>query len=370
MRVRNQAIPHDEPDIPAALLEDLTPLTLLEPAMRRLIESARLLFDERPIWTRRALHNRVAAKELSAVGINSAKYMYQYVGYLFDSGPWRDAVVKFGVDPRKDPSLRIYQTMTFMLDKEDFDRKKTTKKPPRFGLSDLDPRYTHIFDGKSVSIDGKVWQVCDITDPLLSSLLSTTDIREDCHVSFLRLIHSSVELHADHTSMQHSDGWYHSGTWAKAKAIMRHKISSLLAGELPTDTDYIRVVHELPELIDSHNAHLVRFSKNAATPVEAKLAFQVRSAAKNYQYVESHGGSKLGIKFSRYGYRRNNDKTDEVDKETELEEEEEDEEYIDEERIWEEEQQQQQKTIEREDAELRLEDADSSEDEDMLSGRE
>lgn len=183
MPARNQAIPHDEPDIPAHFVEDLPPLALLEPAMRRLIESARLLFDERPIWTRRALHNRVSAEDLSVVGSNSAKYMYQYVGYLFDSGPWRDAIVKFGVDPRKDPSLRKYQTMMFMLDKEDIDKKKnTTRKPPRFGLSKLGPRDTHIFDGKTVSIDGKVWQVCDITDPLLSSILTTTDIREDCHV--------------------------------------------------------------------------------------------------------------------------------------------------------------------------------------------
>lgn len=181
---RNQAIPHDERDVPAEALKDLPPLALLEPAMQRLIESARLLLDERPIWTRRALQNRVAAEDLKAVGSNSAKYMYQYVGYLFDSGPWRDAIVKFGVDPRKNPSLRKYQTMTFMLDKEDLVKEKsTTRKSLQFGSSDLGSMDTHIFDGKGVSLDGKVWQVCDITDPLLVSLLSTTDIREDCHVS-------------------------------------------------------------------------------------------------------------------------------------------------------------------------------------------
>lgn len=189
MPARNQAIPHDEPDVPANSLKDLAALTLLEPAMQRLVESARLLFDERPIWTRRALHNRVAAEDLKVVGINSAKYMYQYVGYLFDSGPWRDAIVKFGVDPRKDPSLRKYQTMTFMLDKEDlFKEKGTTGKPLRFGSSNLAPSDTHIFDGKTVNLDGKVWQVCDITDPLLKSLLSTTDIREECHVCLSRSI--------------------------------------------------------------------------------------------------------------------------------------------------------------------------------------
>ena len=180
---RNQAIPRDELDVPTNALADLAPFAMLEPAMQRLIESARLLFDERPIWTRRALFNRVSVEDLKVVGSNSAKYIYQYIGYFFDSGPWRDAIVKFGVDPRKDPSLRKYQTMTFMLDKEDLIKEKsTTRKPLRFGSSDLGSRDTHIFDGKTVNLDGKVWQVCDITDPLLRSLLSTTDIREDCHV--------------------------------------------------------------------------------------------------------------------------------------------------------------------------------------------
>jgi general transcription factor 3C polypeptide 5 (transcription factor C subunit 1) len=180
---RNQPIPYDEPNVPAGPVGDIPPLASLEPAMQRLIESARLLLDERPIWTRRALHNRVSAEDLDSVGLNSAKYIYQYVGYLFDSGPWRDAIVKFGVDPRQDPSLRIYQTMMFMLDKECHDQNRIKeRKSPRFRPSKLARKDTHIFDGKEVNLDGKVWQVCDIKDPLLESLLSTTDIREDCHV--------------------------------------------------------------------------------------------------------------------------------------------------------------------------------------------
>ncbi len=177
---QTQSIAHDAPAIPVRPLESLPPLPLLEPAMQRLIESARLLFEERPIWTRRALLNRVSAKDLHAVGSNSAKYMYQYLGYSFDAGPWRDAIVKFGVDPRKDPRLRIYQTMMFMIDKENVDgERRKARKTPGFGASKTD---THMFDGKSVSVDSKVWQVCDITDPLLASMLSTPDIREDCHV--------------------------------------------------------------------------------------------------------------------------------------------------------------------------------------------
>lgn len=179
---RNQSIPYDEPNIPSGPAGDLPPLASLEPAMQRLIESARLLLDEQPIWTRRALLNRVSSENLDLVGLNSAKYIYQYVGYFFDSGPWRDAIVKFGVDPRQDPSLRIYQTMMFLLDKECHDQNRRKERKSRFGPSKLARKDTHIFDGEKISLDGKVWQVCDIKDPLLKSILTTTDIREDCHV--------------------------------------------------------------------------------------------------------------------------------------------------------------------------------------------
>lgn len=200
---RNQSISHNEPVIPTHAAEDLPPIASLEPAMRRLIESAKRLFKERPIWTRRALHNRVSAEDLKTVGLNSAKLIYQYLGYLFNSGPWRDAVVKYGVDPRKDPKLCIYQTMVFMLDKEENDKKKPKRsKASRYDLSKGTQRNTHIFDGKCVSLDGKTWQVCDITDPLLSSMLSTTSLRVDCHVRFPRL---STDIRLFDTDHQHAD---------------------------------------------------------------------------------------------------------------------------------------------------------------------
>lgn len=133
-----------------------------------------------------------------------------------------------------------------------------------------------------------------------------------------------------------SDGWYHSGTWAKAKTIMKHKISTLIDGDIPNDIDYIRVVDELPEIIDNHNAHLAYFPKTSASSMELKLAYQVRNAAKNYQYEKSLVTSKAGVRFSRYGYRRNESETDESGKEIGLEEEEEGEEEREEEEIEEE----------------------------------
>ena len=73
---------------------------------------------------------------------------------------------------------------------------------------------THIFDGKSLSLDGKVWQVCDITDPTIISLAKTKHLREVCDPEI--------------------DGWYCNGTWAKIKTVMRAKITAIRAGvEVP-----------------------------------------------------------------------------------------------------------------------------------------
>ncbi len=183
----NQPVPYDIPNIPTTVVPDLPALNTLEPALQRLIEEARKLFDQRPIWTRRALRNNLSVADWDKVGTNSARYLYQYVGYMFGSGPWRDAIVKFGVDPRTDPSYRIYQTMMFILENEPGDnrmnklRESRTQKDSSVAAKAL-VRDSHLFDGNTVSLDGKVWQVCDIIDPLLNSILSPANLRETCHV--------------------------------------------------------------------------------------------------------------------------------------------------------------------------------------------
>ena len=173
--------------VPAAPSPDLPAIETLEPVLQRLIAAAQTLMQERPIFTRRALVNCIPGNEWATTGANSAKLIYQYVGYMFSSGPWRDAVVRYGVDPRKDPSFRIYQTMMFMLENEPKDNRGrySRTKPDSDRNEQVVNKESHLFDGTNVNKDGKVWQVCDITDPLMKSLLSTTNLRKECHVSLL-----------------------------------------------------------------------------------------------------------------------------------------------------------------------------------------
>lgn len=148
---------------------------------------------------------------------------------------------------------------------------------------------------------------------------------------------------------------------------MKFKITTLLAGEVPNDNDYMRVVNEIPEMIDSHNMHLAHFPRKTATPVEIKLAYQVRNAAKNYQWTMSQGISTAGHRLSRYGYRRNDNEAEEVDRENEAEDE--DDEYESEIRVQEEDEQQ--RAMERDEHDLGSDDAESlEEDKDLLSDGE
>ena len=176
------------PVVPTGPPPDLPPFETLEPALQRLIVAAHRLMENRPIFTRRALANCLSGKDWDLVGQNTNKQVFKYAGYMFSSGPWRDAIVKFGVDPRKDPRFRIYQTLVFMLETEPRDNRSklyTRTKAGRTKTPQELRNESHLFDGVNLSKDGKLWQVCDFTDPLLKEVLATTNLRSECHVSSL-----------------------------------------------------------------------------------------------------------------------------------------------------------------------------------------
>ncbi|EFX88540.1 hypothetical protein DAPPUDRAFT_310750 [Daphnia pulex] len=68
------------------------------------------MFEERPVWTKAALTYQVAG-----VDKNSLRFILASVAYYFTTGPWRNAWVRIGYDPRKDPEARIYQILDFRI---------------------------------------------------------------------------------------------------------------------------------------------------------------------------------------------------------------------------------------------------------------
>ncbi|XP_073281691.1 uncharacterized protein [Primulina huaijiensis] len=72
------------------------------------------LFDERPIWVKESLAERLIDRGLN-VGGNVLKRLLFIAAYYFSNGPFLRFWVKKGYDPRKDPESRIYQKTDFRV---------------------------------------------------------------------------------------------------------------------------------------------------------------------------------------------------------------------------------------------------------------
>lgn len=228
-------LPTDVATIPTKSKFDLP----AEPLLRSLVLYVKTLMEERPIWTRRALSNRAAEHPSHYL----LKFAIQHIGYQFKSGPFRDAIIKFGLDPRTDPKWRIYQTLFFKLYERDRregtswrDVKSTYTKHIVYGSAPLEPTQSHIFNGTSMVMDGKVWQLCDITDP------------------FTRHVIDSVALRDKYESK--NDGYYANGSWAKIKAIMRTKLMAIRVGKVLTDTAFEDALHA-PDVIEGKESNAI-----------------------------------------------------------------------------------------------------------------
>ncbi|RPB27004.1 hypothetical protein L211DRAFT_780530 [Terfezia boudieri ATCC MYA-4762] len=150
-------------DIPTAPPENTPDISTMDDFTRSCVERLKSLFAERPIWTRRALVNNFPAHLHPMI-----RFSMVHVAYMWRAGPWRDTCVSYGIDPRTDPKYRRYQSLFFQFE---VDSGKKTR----------DNR-SHFFDGKTLVKDGRCFQLCDITDPLLRNLIDRDKLRKTCHV--------------------------------------------------------------------------------------------------------------------------------------------------------------------------------------------
>jgi general transcription factor 3C polypeptide 5 (transcription factor C subunit 1) len=179
----------DASTVPTGPPAELPPLETMAPRIQEAVKQLRAIFEKRPLMQRRVFVNLFQGKQNE----NELKVAVGYCGYAFTSGPWRDTVIKFGVDPRKDPQYRIYQTVSYQLQGEG---KGATDDPgnyirkvggKRITAKKEKLEHSHIFDGTKFYKNGKVWQACDVTDPMLSSMLEKAELRSEPDVSPLRL---------------------------------------------------------------------------------------------------------------------------------------------------------------------------------------
>ncbi|KAI0552240.1 hypothetical protein F4679DRAFT_103758 [Xylaria curta] len=182
-----------------------------------LTQQLREAMEKRPIWTRRAIVNQVRGNYTESV----LKVALQLMGYQFRGGPFRDAIVKYGIDPRHDPRYRQYQTLSFKLAKNLVGSTKVPWQTIRRGqvksYTKNDDPTSHIWDGESYSTDGKLWQICDITDPFMLDMIANAPVRSECDLS--------------------ESGWFQRGTWQKIKAAMKAKMIAITKDRLGSESD-------------------------------------------------------------------------------------------------------------------------------------
>lgn len=155
----------------------------LDRISKDLILELRSIMNERPIITRRVAFNKISKGSMA-----DFKQVLPYVGYTFKSGPWRDALVQFGVDPRTDSKYAKFQTLGFQLRGSGDASKKRSNSVWETPHRDQDQE-RHVFDGKHLSTDGSIWQICDITDPYIRSILGT-GAQSRCDVSAISCLDS------------------------------------------------------------------------------------------------------------------------------------------------------------------------------------
>jgi len=239
----------------------------LSEAYRKVVDQLRELLDKRPLITR-----RVATATLPELTIDTFANACPWVGYSFGAGPWRDVLIKYGIDPRLDPKYRFYQTFMLKLDRQTMAGSiipaATTQTDVDKGTAE-ELRQRHIFDGTTVTKEhGKMWQVCDITDPVLYGILRTDNIRTECD--------------------DFQWGWYHNGTLSKARIIMRDKVRCLLAGQVPPEDDYKELASKLP---DDMTGEKVKVSKLSFRSKHAlQLARDIGNFAPGYAHLRKAKG--------------------------------------------------------------------------------
>jgi len=235
--------------------------------LRAVIDLKRLL-ETRPLASKRVFGNLFLDYSEDIL-----KEANQWAGYYFSAGPWRDLLIGFGVDPRTDSKYRFYQTLTFTMDK-DVTTSGYNRGIPSTSAGQAGD-VAHVFDGKSAPSKFKLWQVCDIVHPVLREMFLADEALEVCDV--------------------HQCGWYHPGTLAKARVIMKDIIRGQMLG-LPT--------------ADSEYAVLAGLSVTAGEMEEKgwdvglsgkvlEMARDVRSAVRGYGYGKGKGKVEEQAKGSR-----------------------------------------------------------------------
>lgn len=274
MKVHTWQMHFNEHPYPTTTPPHAPPLSTLPHNFQGLVYILNSLFTTRPLWTRRALLNHLP----NNAPIFLTRYALAYVSFAIRSGPWRDTYCRFGVDPRSDPQYRKYQSILVQLVPSKGPRTSSLN-PTNTNAANMDAdtvayartwsrspdRSSHIFTGTgSVPPDGKAWQLCDLQDPHLKTLVDVP------------------ELHLRAKCEERYFGWYPNGTVSKIRILLKTKVDAMMDGMTLADlglseVQIMRFV-DLPE--EWSPEHAVARGGNVVEPNVAYLGPNVREKEK------------------------------------------------------------------------------------------
>ncbi|CAG8592661.1 11981_t:CDS:2 [Dentiscutata heterogama] len=130
------------------------------------------------------------------------------VAYLMLNGPWRDCWLRYGYDPRKNKEARLRPVRLERAKRLLRVQADLTNEMDELSL--LPENYiktTHIFDGKTAERDIAIFQLCDITDPLMRSLIDSHDsVQDTCTVEELMRDLQNAKEQVEGELMQDEEG--------------------------------------------------------------------------------------------------------------------------------------------------------------------
>ncbi|KAI6105731.1 RNA polymerase III transcription factor IIIC subunit-domain-containing protein [Pisolithus sp. B1] len=229
------------------------------------------LLEQRPIWTRAALYNQFNSAEVRE--IHNSKVILPLACYMFQDGPWRDTLVRFSYDPRKDPAARFYQRVYFrnanhpMSRTSVVTRRQEGRSMEQEETAGIEQRKSHIFDGLTITKETAAFQLCDIVDPMLKEMIEREeDLRETC---------------------DERDGWYSAHALERIKTVLRHKFFSLLQG-------YVATKEECEALLEQSGQ-----KKTQVTRIGKRLKYGKHNMAKGALRPEDAAAARLQATLER-----------------------------------------------------------------------
>eukprot|EP00931_Biecheleriopsis_adriatica_P102651 TRINITY_DN77595_c0_g1_i1.p1 TRINITY_DN77595_c0_g1~~TRINITY_DN77595_c0_g1_i1.p1 ORF type:complete len:533 (+),score=102.54 TRINITY_DN77595_c0_g1_i1:132-1730(+) len=164
----------DPPPVPSAAPEGAK--EQLRPDEESVMEALRSLFQERSLWLRGPLEERLRDQKKKA-NVTTMQKSLMCVAYLWSDGPWRGAYVRLGFDPRLDSQARTLQVIDF---RDRLLRQQRAYFERVQGTLDITPTRELDCHFRTPPMNrSQLYQLCDIEDDVVQQTLSTCGQNEE-----------------------------------------------------------------------------------------------------------------------------------------------------------------------------------------------